>query len=552
MSAISGARVPRWSWVVLGFILVFDVWYRCHTIGPTVQQSLGARLWPVTRGTTEPLDCDEAAYAYIGRRIVAGAVLYRDLTENKPPGGYWHYALAVAIGGANELTIRLMPIPMVLLTIILVWWTAMRLQGPGAASIGALVYAIVSSDPYVFGNGANMEHAINLFATASLALVVHHVIAGSALSLVAAGACVGVACLVKQVAITHLVPYGLALLSARAWSARRSADLTLLIAGFAIVWLAALALLAFQGALAPAYDDIVLYGGALVTDTPPDAHAPPFLVRWVVGNADPGGGLPPPFGKTRYLVWWGSGTWPLWIVAGPALAWLFWGPRTSLARRLVAGWTLSACVQVALPRLFWPHYYLLPLPGVAIAVAIALADLVDRSHTSARAVIGSAVLLAAVCATAVIGVRDYLLVPPEELTIRYKGGKQWVVLRAMGRDIGRRAGRCDNPRLFVWGWQSPLYLYSGLDGVTPQVFVDPLMKAYADTDHPLIRPRLDRTMSDLRAHSPLLIFAGDPPFPALREFLYREYLRSSLGPKTLDGRGLWVKREEFSRFEAEH
>ena len=40
--------------------------------------------------------------------------MYRDLTENKPPLGYWLYALAVALGGYNELAIRLLPIPAVL------------------------------------------------------------------------------------------------------------------------------------------------------------------------------------------------------------------------------------------------------------------------------------------------------------------------------------------------------------------------------------------------------------------------------------------------------
>ena len=37
-------------------------------------------------GAAEPLDCDEAAYGYMGRRMAAGAVLYKDLTEYKPPG----------------------------------------------------------------------------------------------------------------------------------------------------------------------------------------------------------------------------------------------------------------------------------------------------------------------------------------------------------------------------------------------------------------------------------------------------------------------------------
>ncbi|HRK15422.1 MAG TPA: hypothetical protein PK490_14165, partial [Prosthecobacter sp.] len=41
--------------------------------------------------------------------------------------------------------------------------------------------------------------------------------------------------------------------------------------------------------------------------------APPFLVRWITGNADPDGELPPPFGTTDYLVWWGTGSWPLWV-----------------------------------------------------------------------------------------------------------------------------------------------------------------------------------------------------------------------------------------------
>ena len=41
-------------------------------------------------------------------------------------------------------------------------------------------------------------------------------------------------------------------------------------------------------------------------------------------------------------------------------------------------------------------------------------------------------LLLALGATAYLEVRDYLLVEPEQLTIRYKGGGQWVVLREDG------------------------------------------------------------------------------------------------------------------------
>jgi hypothetical protein len=564
----SDRPIPRWAWLGLLAVIAFDVWLRAHTFGPIVRERLGVSLWPVTAAEGEPLDCDESAYAYIGRRLGHGDTMYRDLTENKPPLGYWLYALAVAIGGANELTVRVMPIPMVAATIVLVWWIALRLAGPGAACIAAFLYAVTSTDPYVFGNGANLEHAINLFAVASLALMVRALRGGGRWTIGAAGALVGAAALVKQVAIVHLIVYSICLMVRRLDSGRtfwrRLGDVGALGAGFGLAWALAVGILVAQGAGAEAFDDIVRYGGALATDTPADPHAPPFLVRWITGNADPrDGSLPWPFGPTHYYVWWGTGTWPLWVAAVPAVAWLLLGPSTG-PRRLLAGWTLSAWVQVALPRLFWQHYYLLPLPGLAACVAVFLAVAGARARPSAwskspaRALAWSLValsLIGAILGTCVIQVRDYLLVEPEQLTARYKGGGQWVANRDLGREIGRRARGLPEPRLFVWGWQSPLFLYSGLDGVSPHFFADPLLKAYAQSDHPLIRPRIERIMRDLHARPPDLIFVGDPPFPALRTFLLENYrpasflLKGRLVTISPDGLGLWVLKASYPQFQ---
>ena len=97
----------RWS--RLGTDPALDL--RCLVSRPHIWTALarrdsGSRLWPAAVGASEPLDCDEAAYAYIGHRILRGDVMYRDLTENKPPLGYWLYTLAVALGGYSELAIR--------------------------------------------------------------------------------------------------------------------------------------------------------------------------------------------------------------------------------------------------------------------------------------------------------------------------------------------------------------------------------------------------------------------------------------------------------------
>ena len=79
---------------------------RPHVRTARARRDSGSACGPAAVGASEPLDCDEAAYAYIGHRILRGDVMYRDLTENKPPLGYWLYTLAVALGGYSELAIR--------------------------------------------------------------------------------------------------------------------------------------------------------------------------------------------------------------------------------------------------------------------------------------------------------------------------------------------------------------------------------------------------------------------------------------------------------------
>jgi hypothetical protein len=213
----------------------------------------------------------------------------------------------------------------------------------------------------------------------------------------------------------------------------------------------------------------------------------------------------------------------------------------------------------------------LPIAGTAIAVGVCVGDAAavvgrafrsrgsgpacDRAgwfilypsfhlrRISLRSTFILLVLGASIAATLWIQARDYLLVAPEELTIRYKGGRQWVALRAIGRELSRRATIWQHPHLYVWGWQSPLHFYSRLDSPTRHFFVDNLLRDQADRGHPLIQPRTEEIMAALRARPPELIFTGYAPFRALRRFLDERYLPSRLAP------GLWVRREDYGRFE---
>ena len=539
------------AWTGLAFAMVFDLWLRGHTFGPSLRETIGFAPYPTTGALSEPLDCDEAIYAYMGKRINGGAVLYRDLTENKPPLGYWIYAAAVAIGGMNELTIRLMPIPFVLATVGLVWWIGLRLKGPWTALFAALTYAVVSTDPYVFGNSANMEFMINAFAVGSLALV----IAGGDGRrrrgvLIAAGFALGMAALVKQVAALHGAIYAVVLMLP-AWNteerpmAARLVDVVALSFGFVVSVAIAVGILWAQGAGTAAYDDISRFGAAMATDTPPPANAPPKFVRWFTGNADPIGKLPWPFGATDYLVWWGTGAWPIWLAAIPSIGWALVARPSSRELRLVALWTLSAWAQVGLPGLFWQHYYLLPLPGIALLVAVCLAECLERTRRRWVYGLGAVALAGSLLGTVWIQARHYLGVAPEELTVRYKGGRQWVVLRSIGAEIQNRTKTWKKrPTLFLWGWQSPLFFYGDLVSASRQAFADDLTRNFANSDHPLIRPRVDRIMEELKANPPDLIFTGYPPFPELQAFINSNGYRPSRFV-----RGLWVNPSRWEEFE---
>jgi hypothetical protein len=163
-------------------------------------------------------------------------------------------------------------------------------------------------------------------------------------------------------------------------------------------------------------------------------------------------------------------------------------------------------------------------------------------------------MLAALLGLTALQVRDYLLVPAQDLTVRFKGGGQWVMLRELGRELGRRTNGWKDPRLYIWGYQSPLAFYSGLDGVTRQVFADNFIREFADRDHPQSRPRIERTLRDLEAHPPDLVFVGYPPFAGLRAFLRDRYVPT---PVTVRGRtiaptpgglGLWVEQSRYRAF----
>ena len=248
------------------------------------------------------------------------------------------------------------------------------------------------------------------------------------------------------------------------------------------------AILVAQGAGRDAFDDIFLYGRALATDTLPEPEAPPGVIRWITGNADPRGpaslavrsrpttssGGEPRAGRSgwhrspRSLTCCSVRERPPragWSPAGRSRP----GPRSLC--RASTGSTTICCRSPAPPS---PSRSALTDAALCLACAIRPVGKTRRPRTVAgsrssgtdRRTVGLAVvrglmlLATAIGTTVFLEVRDYLLVASRGADDSIQGrAAMGRACATMGRELSRRARIWKDPHLYIWGWQSPLHFY---------------------------------------------------------------------------------------------
>ena len=121
-------------------------------------------------------------------------------------------------------------------------------------------------------------------------------------------------------------------------------------------------------------DDIFFYGRALATDTLPEPGGAAGLDSLDHRKRRPAGPSPLAVRSHRLPRLVGNGELAALAGVDSIAGLLLLGPGTTAGRRLTAGWAIAAWAQVALPGLYWQHYYLLPTAGAAIAVAVCFVD----------------------------------------------------------------------------------------------------------------------------------------------------------------------------------
>jgi hypothetical protein len=350
----SANRQPAWVWVLLAVLSAIRL--------PSLAQ---------------PMGLDQGVYSYVGQRVVAGDLPYRDVWDHKPPGLHVAYAAMWRLW-PDEAVVPLADLLLAMAVALLLLRLAphfarSRLAGPLAAAL----FLLLGNPVFARFGGVRVRAQAETFIAALVTASIYVALRaagepGRAISakrhamLILAGALVGVAALMKyQAAIFVVVPW-----AAVAWAgptggpARSRVRASLesgasLLIGLLMPLVAVIATYAANGALVSLWNATVRFNLNYAGET--------FADRWAM---------------LRFLFWFPmrqARVDGLWLVGGVGALALAWQSIRHPRRLLVIGWIAVACLSIAMNgSRGLPQYFIQASPALALAAGISAAEAVDR------------------------------------------------------------------------------------------------------------------------------------------------------------------------------
>jgi 4-amino-4-deoxy-L-arabinose transferase-like glycosyltransferase len=409
-----------------------------------------------------PLERDEGGYAYIAWRLAAGETPYLDWFDQKPPGIFAAYALALSVGGDPVVAIRALAAICCAASAIALFGLVRRLAGEAEGALAGALLALLSADGAVQGPIANTElfmlpwvlaaawGTLRIPARAPIAM-------GASLAI---GAALGIACAFKQVAAVN-APLLLAVFWLRTsgpgrWRRLLSFGLWLALGGL-LVWAAIAAWLASQGALGAALDAVLLHNLAYTSQLPFAGR-----LELLAHHARP------------MLATQGAG-WGLAVLGIVLLAWR----RERLAGGMLVGLAAVSAVGVSASGLYFPHYFQQLLPALAALAAVAISGL-------------SRAVPARLRTPALVAVAALVLVPPAQASFRLARlspaqairqlypGSVFETMPEIAAEIAAHTTADD--RIFVFGAEPEILFYGRRLSASRYIYLFPLYGDFPDAE----------------------------------------------------------------------
>lgn len=208
-----------------------------------------------------PLQTDAGIWAYIGRRMLDGAVLYRDLWESKPPGIYGVFAGVEWLFG-DKATAALVWLDGALSAAILgaTYLACRRHAGRAISALACLLCSVVLCHRVLADWGLNVEKFVALLETLAILVVLPAVESRTAgRRWFVMGALCGTAAMFKQTGLALAAAATLLVLRSRPPFAPPRRPATQLWAGALIVWTPVLAGLWYSGGLGGFVEQVLAY-----------------------------------------------------------------------------------------------------------------------------------------------------------------------------------------------------------------------------------------------------------------------------------------------------
>lgn len=320
----------------------------------------------VSLASSSPLSDDEAIYAVVGREMLAGHAVYRDVIDHKPPLIYVTYAATQAIGGPRGGMVLVHA-----LTIAVVFATGLLLRrlmrrhahvDDATASMAALLWIVFTTTLADFDAlAANCELYMVLPLVGSIATYLAAIAHPRPRfwMLAATGGLVAVATMYKYQAAIHLPLYALHL----AWTRRRVATVA---AGWSAI------VLGFASGIGLAV--IVLWRTGVL---------PGWLFWFKFNFAYIQSGMAPLEVLERAAVRIS------FVVASAAMLYLFGVRGVIRARtpffRFATAWLAVSAIAVCVGGRFFGHYFHQLTPALAVLAAPGVVELARRNRALATA-----------------------------------------------------------------------------------------------------------------------------------------------------------------------
>jgi hypothetical protein len=501
----------------------------------------------------QPMGADQALYAYVGERIRAGGLPYRDAWDQKPPAIHFLYA------GLRTLLPSDGVVPAAdLVAAAAIAWLLYRLAAQGSpagtGAAAALVFLLLSNPAFTRVAGIRLRSQCETFiAVAVTAAFVLLLGQGKLLvrkgterrsgAMLGAGVLFGLAFAFKYNAAVYAAAGIVAL-----WLCRRLTigDVVKVSAGFAIPALAIPIIFAPGGGLRPLVDATILYNLEYSGET---YRSPVDMARYLVTF---------PIERARFDA--------LWTVGGAGCLVLLAGALANRERLVPVVWVAAACLSIAINgSRGLPQYFVQANPALALAAgwggALVWSWLRAGTGRAARFV-AIPVALAVIVAVWRVNQFDKLVeqtmfdarfavgaMPREAYLARYDDDRKYSALA--GDTLGRFLAAHSQPtdRVFVFGFTCAAYVEARRASASRFFWSRPVIAGFNEG-----RPGygIEGLLSDLRVNRPAVVALQQRDWapdvddsatffmktPALAGWLRANYVQSA-GP---DGFDIWLRR----------